>query len=184
MSVKIGHASIDERGDFRDGKPGDQTGKEVCIRDWYSAGWNKVIRPNKAKRAEKIAKAMEEACRNDNIGYSQSSRSTLYTEAKEKQWEISKITQKCNTDCSALVRVCVCAAGIEIGDIYTGNEAAVLKNTGKFTILTDKKYTDEDRYLKRGDILLKEGIHTAIVLTNGEKCKIIKSKIKKVGNKK
>ena len=40
MAVKIGHASIDERGKISGGKAGDQTGKEVCIRDWY----NKLVK--------------------------------------------------------------------------------------------------------------------------------------------
>ena len=35
MSVKIGHASIDENNKASGGKSGDQTGKEICIRNWY-----------------------------------------------------------------------------------------------------------------------------------------------------
>ena len=31
--IKIGHASIDENGKITGGKAGDQTGKEVCIRN-------------------------------------------------------------------------------------------------------------------------------------------------------
>ena len=34
MAVKIGHASIDENGKAAGGKAGDQTGREVCVRDW------------------------------------------------------------------------------------------------------------------------------------------------------
>ncbi len=164
MSVKIGHASIDENGHARGGQAGDQTGREVCIRDWYDKGWNKVIRPKSTEAAEKIAKTMEVACKNDNIGYDQNQRNTLYQEAKGKNWDIAKVTKKCETDCSALVRVCVCAAGIQIPDVYTGNLAAVLKGTGKFQILTESKYTKSQSQLKRGDILLKEGSHTAVVL--------------------
>ena len=36
MSVKIGHASIDERGKARGGAAGDQTGREVYTRNWYN----------------------------------------------------------------------------------------------------------------------------------------------------
>ena len=45
MAVKIGHASIDENGRAQGGKAGDQTGKEVCTRNWYkhSKGW-RVLR--------------------------------------------------------------------------------------------------------------------------------------------
>lgn len=169
MSVMIGHASIDENGKARGGVAGDQTGREVCKRTWYDKGWNKVIRAKDNNIAEKIAKAMESACANDNIGYDQNQRTTLFVQAQSKKWDISKVTTKCETDCSALVSVCVNAAGVPVSkDIYTGNEANALKETGKFEVLTDSKYLNTDKNLKRGDILLKEGSHTAIVLTNGE----------------
>ena len=35
MSVRIGHASQDEHGRATGGSAGDQTGKELCIRQWY-----------------------------------------------------------------------------------------------------------------------------------------------------
>mgnify|MGYP007007821211 FL=1 len=53
MAVKIGHASIDERGKARGGAAGDQTGKEVCLRDWYDKNWVSVLRPKNEKEAEK-----------------------------------------------------------------------------------------------------------------------------------
>lgn len=166
MSVMIGHASIDERNNARGGQAGDQTGKEVYIRSWYNHPWNKVIRPKSKKVAEKMAKAMEAACKNDNIGYDQSQRHTLYEQAKAKNWNIAAVNKKCETDCSALVAVCVNAAGIPVpGSIYTGNQAAALEGTGQFKILTDAKYTQSANHLKCGDILLKEGSHTAIVVS-------------------
>lgn len=170
MAVKIGHASIDENGKARGGSAGDQTGKEVYTRDWYNKNWNKVIRAKDEAVAEKIAKAMEQACVNNNIGYDQNQRTTLYTLAQSKNWDISKITEKCECDCSSLVAVCVNASGIAVSkDIWTGNEASALKATGAFTVLTASKYLNSDKYLKRGDILLNESCHTAIVLSNGSK---------------
>lgn len=175
MSVYIGHASIDERGKAKGGAAGDQTLKEVYKRTWYSKPWHTVFRPKSATVAEKIAKAMEQACANNNIGYDQNQRTTLYTLAKAKGWDISKVTTKCETDCSALVAVCCNAAGVTVSkDMYTGNETAVLKGTGKFNILTDSVYTKNSSYLKRGDILLGNG-HTAIVLSNGEKVAVVKT---------
>lgn len=169
MAVYIGHASIDERGKAKGGAAGDQTLKEVYKRTWYSKPWHTVFRPKSATVAEKIAKAMEQACANNNIGYDQYQRGTLYELAKAKKWDISKVTEKCETDCSALVAVCCNAAGVAVSkDIYTGNEAATLKGTGKFTVYTAAKYVGGSDYLKRGDILLGNG-HTAIVLSNGEK---------------
>ena len=42
MSTII-HASINEQGKISGGQLGDQTGKEVCIRSWYSKPWSYVI---------------------------------------------------------------------------------------------------------------------------------------------
>lgn len=167
MAVKIGHASQDERKRAKGGSAGDQTGTEVYTRNWYSKPWHTVFRPKSATVAEKIAKAMEQACANNNIGYDQGQRTTLYTCAKEVNWDISKIKTKCETDCSALVAVCCNAAGIKVSkDMWTGNQKSVLSNTGKFSISTASKYVGGSDYLKRGDILLGNG-HTAIVLSNG-----------------
>lgn len=169
MAVKIGHASIDENGTIRNGKAGDQTARELCIRDWYNAKWLAVIRPKDGSVAEKIAKAMEQACANEKIGYDQYQRTTLYTAAKAVDWDLSKITTTCECDCSSLVAVCVNAAGVPVSkDIYTGNEQAALVGTGKFEVLTGSSYTGSSTKLKRGDILLSSG-HTAVVLSNGSK---------------
>lgn len=172
MSIKIGHASIDENKRAHGGAAGDQTGKEVCTRLWYNRPWISVIRAKDSAAAEKIAMAMEQACANDNIGYDQYQRTTLYTQAKANNWDLSKITVKCECDCSSLVAVCVNAAGILVSkDIYTGNQKAALESTGKFDVYTASKYTGSASYLKRGDILLGDG-HTAIVLENGANVKV------------
>lgn len=166
MSVVIGHASIDENGKARSGVAGDQTGKEVCTRSWYNKNWLCVIRPKKAEVAEMIAAAMEAACANANIGYDQDQRTTCYERAKEVGFDLSKIATPCETDCSALVAVCVNAAGVKVSQhIWTGNEEAALIRTGEFESLRASKYLTKADYLKRGDILLSSG-HTAVVLSN------------------
>lgn len=168
--IKIGQASRDERGKYSGGRAGDQDGKEVEIREWYNRPWNKVLRCKDTAKAEKIATTMEKACRNDNIGYDQNQRTTLYSLAKANGWNIEDIKTPCETDCSALVAVCVNAAGTKVsGDIYTGNEAAALLRTGEFELLSSPKYLLSDEYLKRGDILLYEFHHTAIALQDGKK---------------
>ena len=106
---------------------------------------------------------MLQACNNDNIGYDQNQRTTLYNLASKNGWAIDKVGL-CETDCSALVAVCVNAAGIKVSkDMYTGNELSVLKATGQFNIYTSNAYCKKQDKLKKGDILLKNG-HTAIVL--------------------
>jgi hypothetical protein len=38
------HASINENGKIVGGKPGDQTGKEICVRSYYNHPWNSILR--------------------------------------------------------------------------------------------------------------------------------------------
>lgn len=174
MSVTIGHASIDENNAAHGGTAGDQTGKEVCTRTWYNAGWSVLLRPNSSTVAEKMAKACEAGCANDKIGYDQYQRNTLRTYAKAAGWDLSAITTACETDCSAFMTVCAEAAGLDMDSTYTSGNAPVTQTmrakfvaTGAFTALTDSKYLTQDSYLQRGDVLVKESGHTAMVLSNG-----------------
>lgn len=160
--VMIGSARISEYGTVN-GTAGDQTGKEVMEQTWASGGkWQYVIRPKSADKAKKIAAAMKAACRNNNIGYSQADRTSLYNLAVRNGYQLDKVG-KCNTDCSALVAVCVNAAGVRVSqNMYTGNELRVLGDTGQFTIFSSAAYTQRSDQLMTGDILLRQG-HTAIV---------------------
>lgn len=170
--VKIAHASIDENRQAKGGQAGDQTGKEVCVRDWYSKPWNCVIRFNDVKMAEKVAECMEKAAANDNIGYDQNQRNTLLNLARKYNYDVSKVTEPCETDCSALVSVACMYAGIPESSLTLhGNCAttrtlrAILKATGEVSIFTTPLYTNRKDKLKKGDILLKEGSHVAVVVS-------------------
>ena len=169
MAVMIGNARISERNTVS-GKAGDQTGREVCTQTWASGGvWSYVIRANNADVAKKLASTMLAACNNNNIGYSQTgapleNRLSLYNQAVQHDYNLAKVG-KCNCDCSSLVAVCCCAAGVPVSpSMYTGNELAVLRSTNKFTVYTAADYTKSDKLLKAGDILLRKG-HTAIVVS-------------------
>ena len=167
MAVKIGHASKDENGTYVGGAAGDQTGKEVCTLSWWNNSWTAVFRPKDSAAAEKIAQAMAQACANDNIGYDQNQRTTLFTYAQQVGFDLSRITTACECDCSSLVAVCVNAAGIPVSrTMYTAVQRSRLTATGAFTVLTDSKYLSSANYLQRGDILLSSG-HTAVVLSDG-----------------
>ena len=171
MSVKIGSARIDENGKAHGGKAGDQTGKEVSTQSWYrhTKGW-RVLRPKSPQVAEYIAQDMEFACANRNIGYDQYQRDTLYTVSKPVGFNCRRVDTPCETDCSALVRVCVNYAGIPVGNFRTPDEASKLLKTGEFVELKGSKYTDQSAYLGRGDILVtRTQGHTVVVLTNGSK---------------
>ena len=175
MAVKIGHASIAENGKATNGAAGDQTGKEVCIRNWYlnQKGWV-VLRCKDAAKRDKIAEAMEKACKNAAIGYDQNQRDTLFNNVKNSGFDPSKTTKNVETDCSALVRVCIAYAyGKDVaGNIRTISEPATLVNTGLFTKHTEDKYCKSSDYLLRGDILCTPvSGHTVVVLDDGAKAK-------------
>ncbi len=173
MPVMIGSARIDENGKAHGGQAGDQTGKEVSTQAWYlhSKGW-RVFRAKDPTVAEKIALCMERACANSAIGYDQYQRNTLYREAEKVGFDVSKITTPCETDCSALVRVCCAYAGIRglPADFRTGNIPANLNRTGAFTELTGSKYQEQSLYLGRGDIIVtKTSGHVVVALSNGDR---------------
>lgn len=50
---QIAHASIDENGGIRGDKKGDQTGKEICIRDYYDKNWTYHLRYKEQKKTTK-----------------------------------------------------------------------------------------------------------------------------------
>ena len=169
MAVIIGSARIDENGKAMGGKPGDQTGRELSTQNWYlhSKGW-RVFRAKSTSVAARIAAAMRAACENPRIGYDQGDRGTLYTVAKPLGFDPAKVTTPCETDCSALVRVCCAFAGVTLPNFRTPTEAAALMDSGAFVELTGSKYTEKSDYLRKGDIMVtkKQG-HTVVVLTDG-----------------
>lgn len=182
--VMIGSARIDENGHATFGKAGDQTGKEVSTQDWYlhSKGWY-VLRPKSEKVANDIATAMEHACKNNNIGYDQNERFTAYDWCKYNNggnYDPALITTKVETDCSALVRLCLAYAGIFVGDFCTTDEYDVIMETGKFINATNPASRNPD-YLRRGDILVtKVKGHTVVVLTDGKN--VAKAKDEQIDN--
>lgn len=171
MAIKIGHASKDENGKATGGTAGDQTAKEVCTRKWYNGGWHAVLRPTSAALAEKSAKACEAACNNSNIGYDQGGRNTLNTQAKAVGYDLAKIVKACECDCSSLMHVCAIAGGAALSygenGCTTRTMVAAFVKSGAYEKLTASKYLTSDKYLKRGDILVKEGSHTVMVLEDG-----------------
>ena len=172
MAVKIGSARNGETGKPTNNKAGDQTGKEVSTQNWYlhSKGW-RVFRCKDPAKAEKMAAGMQAACDNPNIGYDQWQRHTLYKAAKGVGFDMSKVKTKCETDCSALIRVLLAAIGVSVPeDFRTGNMPGYLQRSGVFTELTGDKYQKQSAYLKRGDILVtRTSGHTVMVLSNGSK---------------
>lgn len=162
MAIRIGHAVCSEHGTIK-GTAGDQTGKELRINAYYDGDWQFLLRCKDKQKAEVMARACEAGCGNDKIGYDQNQRNTLRTQAKAANWNLAKITTACECDCSSFMTVCAEAAGINI-PYDSGNAPTTrtmrnaFKSTGMFDVYepTIKK--------RRGDILVKAGSHTVMVL--------------------
>lgn len=180
MAVIIGSARSDENGNAHGGRAGDQKGgREVSTQNWYkhTKGW-RVLRAKDAAAREKIAQAMQWACDDNNIGYDQWQRDTLYNAVKDKGFDIRKLDKAVETDCSALVRVCMAYAfgrDVITGDsrFSTANMCSRMLGTGLFDELIGSQYTDRSDYLRRGDVLCtKTQGHTVVVLSNGSKADV------------
>lgn len=177
--IKIAHATNGPE-PIKGGEAGDQTGKEVCIREWYSKPWTHVIRFKDASVREKIAKCFELAAKNDNVGYDQNQRNTFFKQLKKHNFSVSKINEKCETDCSALASsACVYADRALEEVVYPDEKGSTTRNirerlesTGKVEVLTADKYISSDKYALRGDLYLAEGKHIVCALENGSKAEI------------
>ena len=176
--MRIAHASIDENRNISGGQAGNQTGKEVCIRQWYNKPWSVLIRhPDRSvrERIATIAETLATPPANALIGYDQKQRNTFHDVAKLCNYDVLEFMashNECETDCSAFVTTVCLFAGVKSLE-YTGNAPttstmkSVFKKVG-FEIITDKKILSTTAYLSKGDILVKPGAHTAIVIDDGE----------------
>ena len=169
----ISNCGKDERGKFKGGVAGDQTGKEWQLIPWYSKPWKYILRHPIPNVRALLADLAKKAALNDFIGYDQNQRTTYERELKRADYDPSKIDTPCEADCSAGVIANVKAAGVLLGDdelkncsaTYTGNMKSGLERAG-FDVLTDRKYLDSSNYLLAGDILLGDG-HTCTNITDG-----------------
>ena len=178
--ITIGHASISESGSAN-GQGGDQTGKEVYIQENFSiTGSFKpdvVLRPTRVSLARDSAIACILACKNDAIGYSQTGyggRNSLEKRAAEVGYDVSKITEPCNTDCSAFMTLCAVIGGAKFSYYNSWNNAPVCSTmqawftqNGDYIALTDSVYLTITDHLRIGDILVDKDRHTVMVLENG-----------------
>lgn len=152
-------------------KAGDQTGSEVSIvpySTWNPIVWKAVYRAEDPEVAYNIGQAGIQMARNNHIGYDQSQRLTFW-EQLSKTGNIDKITTDCETDCSAGTCACIRVAGYGNfpNDLRTAYWDDRIMKYGKFIKFTDDQYLKKDKYLKTGDILLKEG-HVVIVVSDGD----------------
>lgn len=171
MVVKIGHASIDENGHIAGGDTGDQTEKEICIRDWYSKPWNVYLECTDDSLANKAADIMEQICNDNNFGYDQKQRTTGYFSIIRNGMRVKGAEGE--FDCSSLVSSCYNLAGLSISvNNTTSTLHKALLGTGLFVEYDDTQHLLSGKMSKRGGIYLKEGHHVVMVVSNvGDKPK-------------
>lgn len=187
-NIRIGHAFKGEAGSYNQ-NPGDSlqtTGPgeddlkgEVRIDTWYKKAWEVVFRPKTSTLAENSARACEAACNNSCIGYDKTNRGTLNSELNKIKTgdtytyeDIKRLSTKCECDCSSLMNVCAIAGGANLkygGGNATGSlvsKSNIYVNSGDYEDIRDEDYLTSDKYLKRGDIVVRSG-HTFMVLGDG-----------------
>ena len=175
----ISNCGHDENGKYHGGAAGDQTGGEWQIRNWYNRGWNCVLRYPDKIIAQMIANEAIDAANNNNIGYDQWNRESLWKELTVVGYRFADVKNKCETDCSNGVASIVKAIGYLTGNkklqavpisATTVNLKSFLVEAG-FQCLTFSKYLTSENYLEPGDILLNwaPNGHTTIEVGNGKK---------------
>lgn len=167
MYTEICQASIDENGHARGGKAGDQTSREVFKRDWYEGPWHSCLRPKDEKLAKVSAEAAVWLADHNLVGYDQGQRNTLHVHLKLHGYDYKKLKMRCETDCSAYVTACALCGGAKeleylINAPVTSNMVDIFVASGRYELLTDDCFLVDDKCLKVGDILVKQG-HTVIV---------------------
>lgn len=176
----ISNCGQDENGQYHGGEAGDQTGREWQIKEWTPAGWSLLLRHPEPEVREELARLAERSAENDLVGYDQSERLSFWRQLKKAYYDPSAIRARCETDCSAGTAALVKAAGFRLGrhllrrvdkNMNTWSEEEELTAAG-FLALREPFYFDSEDHLLRGDILLmEEGHHTVINLSDGCCCR-------------
>lgn len=172
--MKLVHSSISENANNGlDGKAksGDQTGKEVCVRSWYSAPWDIMLRYHDKSTGAKAAAAAVKLANSNLVGYDQSERNTLYKALKAVNFDIDayiKTGKKTESDCSSFVYAvfsCFVPGMRSDGNAPVTSTMRNLYEKWGFDVFTGSDYLNGNKLLN-GDILVKERVHT-VIATDG-----------------
>ena len=171
MNVLIAEALSDENKKAKGGKRGDQTGKEIVVRQFVKRSYkfDCVLRCTDRKMAENAAKNARTIAECNQFGYNQADRWSGPRQIEKVGVERIKEAEAGDFDCSSLVLECYRLAGLPIKMTgYTGSMEKILMNTGVFEKFEDAEHTESDKYALVGDVYLAKDRHTLIVLEDGE----------------
>lgn len=128
-----------------------------AFKSHYTGYW--VYRFKNPVQANRVAAIMKTACNNPNIGYSQGTRTGIFTYGENT-------LIPCNCDCSSLVSYCIQAGtGYEIGINTTSTLGNKMKQSGLFYADFFIQQISSDNPPVTGDILLKSGSHVELVVS-------------------
>lgn len=166
----IGQACCNEFGKLSGGKPGDQTGREVCLSNWSSGyGWIYMFRHKDPAVRLEIAQYAIDTCNNQNIGYNIDvpNRYAAWDNAEANGHNIKAIKKKGDTTCSQMVSMILRAIGTPKKYAPRHMDIAVMTSVmpknPDFKMYKSAAYTKRSDKLLPGDILLSSH-HTAIVV--------------------
>lgn len=171
----IVHSSISENGtNGWDGKAkaGDQTGKEVCTRTWYSKPWEMVLRYPDITISGQARDIAIKLANSNLVGYDQSERNTLYKQLEANNWDVDKYIAsgvKTESDCSSFVYAVYCCLLPSLRGQSNAPRTATAKSfyTSKgFKCYTTSDYTTSTNKLVKGDLLNKAGSHIVMYAGN------------------
>ena len=168
----IVHASIDENKKAKNGNAGDQTGKEVCTRAWYSKPWDYALRFKHDKTAKKVAKIAVKLANSNLVGYDQNQRNTLYKALKKYDFDVNayiKSGEKTETDCSAFLYACWCCLVPAMRSDSNAPTTSTMKSFYQkhdFEVITDKSRLTSDSWSKEGVMWVKRGSHVVMQASN------------------
>lgn len=172
--MKLVHSSISENSNTGlDGKAksGDQTGKEVCVRSWYSKPWDIMLRYHDKSIGAKAAAAAVKLANSNLVGYDQSERNTLYKALKAVNFDVDeyiKTGKKTESDCSSFVYSvfsCFVPGMRSDGNAPVTSTMRNLYKKWGFDVFTGSDYLNGNKLIN-GDILVKECVHT-VIATDG-----------------
>lgn len=171
--MNLVHASVSENGNAgwdNNAKAGDQTGKEVCVRSWYSKPWDIMLRYPDKSIAAKAAAAAVKLANSNLVGYDQSERNTLYKALKIYNFDVDAYIEsgwETETDCSAFVYAvfaCFIPTMRYDGNAPVTSTMRSLYSEWGFVVHTGTGYLSGNNLIN-GDILANEISHTAIAIS-------------------
>ena len=165
---KIVEAYADENGKARGGKLGDQTGKEIRIRDWYErdGGWAVYIECTDPLLAEAAAFNAELIAKCEQYGYNQDDRWSGY-KSIISYYSIDSAAEG-DFDCSSLCIAAYILAGLDMKpEGYTGNLERLFLETGKFKSYDDAAHLKSPTLAKRGGMYLMPKAHVLMMIEDG-----------------